>query len=50
MGDVTNVQPVSDDFKKLGHELEREFDIRPLGETNSVPDGYYSVGTISAER
>jgi hypothetical protein len=43
MGDVTNIQRVSDDFKTLGQELERELDIRPLGENEQRPDGYYSV-------
>jgi hypothetical protein len=43
MGEVTNSQPVSDDFKTLGQELERELNIRPLGENEQRPDGYYSV-------
>jgi hypothetical protein len=37
-------QGVSDAVKQMALELEREYDIQPLGEAEERPDGYYTVG------
>lgn len=43
MGRVTKGQLVSDAVKEMAQELAREYQIRPLGENEQRPDGYYSV-------
>jgi hypothetical protein len=43
MGKPPNSQPVSDAVKEMAQELAREYHIRPLGEDEQRPDGYYSV-------
>lgn len=40
---VTNGRLVSDAVKEMAQELAREYNIRPLGENEQRPDGYYSV-------
>ena len=36
-------QPVSDAVKEMAQQFAREYHIRPLGENEQRPDGYYSV-------
>jgi hypothetical protein len=44
MGKATKGQLVSDAVKEMAQEFAREYQIRPLGENEQRPDGYYSVG------